>query len=116
MLGFVFHSLPHSSSSGREGLDALLATSAFTEDIKVFFIAGGVNQLRKGQQAETVLSKDYISAYRLLELYDIEQIYICEQSLNQYGLTLTDCVIEGELLSHHAITAELSQCSKVVSF
>ncbi|GAL38167.1 tRNA 5-methylaminomethyl-2-thiouridine synthase TusC [Vibrio maritimus] len=48
-LAFVFNSLPHASAAGREGLDALLATSAFTEDIKVFFVGDGVNQLRKGR-------------------------------------------------------------------
>jgi hypothetical protein len=32
-------------AAGREGLDALMATSAFTEDIGVFFIGDGVFQL-----------------------------------------------------------------------
>ncbi len=36
-VAFVFTSAPHGSASGREGLDALLATSALTEDIGVFF-------------------------------------------------------------------------------
>lgn len=116
MLGFVFRSLPHSTSSGREGLDALLAASAFTEEIKVFFIGDGVNQLRKGQQPDLVLSKDYVSAFRLLELYDIEQIYMCEQSLHKFGLSQDDCLIEGYSLSQDALVAELSQCSKLISF
>ena len=41
-LGFVFRSHPHTSAKGREGLDALLATSAYCEDIDVFFIGAGV--------------------------------------------------------------------------
>lgn len=32
----VFSQGPHGTSAGREGLDALLATSALTEDIGVF--------------------------------------------------------------------------------
>lgn len=41
-VAFVFSTVPHGSSSGREGLDALLATSALTEDLGVFFIGDGV--------------------------------------------------------------------------
>ncbi len=41
-VAFVFSTVPHGSASGREGLDALLATSALTEDLGVFFIGDGV--------------------------------------------------------------------------
>jgi sulfur relay (sulfurtransferase) complex TusBCD TusD component (DsrE family) len=54
--GFVFSSAPHGSASGREGLDALLATSALTEDIGVFFLGDGVFQLLAGQQPQAVLA------------------------------------------------------------
>ena len=51
-IAFVFTQGPHGTSAGREGLDALLATSALTEDIGVFFIADGVFQLMPAQQPE----------------------------------------------------------------
>lgn len=38
-VAFVFSTVPHGSASGREGLDALLATSALTEDLGVFLSA-----------------------------------------------------------------------------
>ncbi|MGM3213552.1 sulfurtransferase complex subunit TusC, partial [Klebsiella pneumoniae] len=44
-VAFVFTTAPHGSASGREGLDALLATSALTEEIGVFFLGDGVFQL-----------------------------------------------------------------------
>ncbi|TAT61990.1 sulfurtransferase TusC, partial [Enterobacter cloacae] len=34
-IAFVFTTAPHGNASGREGLDALLATSALTEEIGV---------------------------------------------------------------------------------
>lgn len=37
-LAFIFTQPPHTSSAGREGLDALLAASAFSEDIQVFLL------------------------------------------------------------------------------
>lgn len=38
-IAFVFSTAPHGSASGREGLDALLATSALTEALGVFFLS-----------------------------------------------------------------------------
>ena len=54
-VAFVFTSAPHGSASGREGLDALLATSALTEDIGVFFLGDGVFQLLAGQKPQAIL-------------------------------------------------------------
>lgn len=50
-IAFVFSTAPHGTAAGREGLDALLATSALTDDLAVFFIADGVFQLLSGQKA-----------------------------------------------------------------
>lgn len=51
-IAFVFTQGPHGNSAGREGLDALLATSALSEDLGVFFISDGVLQLLPQQQPE----------------------------------------------------------------
>ena len=77
-VAFVFTSAPHGSASGREGLDALLATSALTEDIGVFFLGDGVFQLLAGQQPQAILARDYIATFKVLPLYDIETFYVCD--------------------------------------
>lgn len=87
-VAFVFSSAPHGSASGREGLDALLATSALTEEIGVFFVGDGVFQLLPGQRPAAVLARDYISTFKLLSLYDIEQCWICAASARERGLNL----------------------------
>jgi sulfur relay protein TusC/DsrF len=51
-----FSSAPHGSAAGREGLDALLATSALSDEIGVFFVGDGVFQLLPGQQPSAVLA------------------------------------------------------------
>ncbi len=53
-IAFVFSTAPHGTAAGREGLDALLATSALTDDLAVFFIADGVFQLLSGQKPDAV--------------------------------------------------------------
>ncbi len=115
-LGFVFQSHPHTSSSGREGLDALLAASAFCEDIAVFFSGKGVTQLIDNQQPGAVLSRDYISAFKLLGLYDIEQVYVCQESLDKYGLKAEQLIIDVSAISSDVLATRLNSCQKVLTF
>lgn len=115
-LGFVFQSAPHGSSSGREGLDAVLATSAYSDDIQVFFIGDGVFQLLADQQPEQILCRDYIATFKMLALYDIEQVYVCRQSLAERGIDPAALLIENEVLPADALSAQLHQCQRVLSF
>lgn len=113
---FVFRSAPHVTSSGREGIDALLAASAYTENLSVVFMDEGVAQLIKDQDSSGILSKNYAPMFKLLELYDIEQIYICQDSLHKMGLEEKDLSIETQVLSRAEINQHLHASSKLLSF
>ncbi|MEH6533986.1 MAG: sulfurtransferase complex subunit TusC [Photobacterium frigidiphilum] len=115
-LGFVFRTAPHGVSNGREGLDAVLATSAYSEDLHLFFMDDGVFQLLKNQQPDRVLSRDYIATFKMLELYDIENIYVCQHSMDIRGLTKNDFIIEAITLDEIGIKTKLQHCHRVLSF
>lgn len=116
-VAFVFSTTPHGSASGREGLDALLATSALTEDIGVFFIGDGVFQILEGQQPGVILARDYIATFKLLELYDIEQCWLCAASLRERGLGEgARFVIEATPLEPDALRRELGNYDVVLRF
>ncbi|KDN29625.1 sulfur relay protein TusC [Vibrio fortis] len=115
-LGYVFNSFPHSTASGREGLDALLAASAYTEEISVFFVGNGVTQLLEQQQPGESLSRDYIAAFKLMELYDIEQVYVCEQSLQRFGLASEQLVIDTQVLAPSTMAQQFAQCDQILTF
>ena len=115
-LGFVFSSAPHGSSSGREGLDAVLATSAYSDDLNLFFIADGVFQLLKNQQPDQILCRDYIATFKMLELYDIEAVFVCRRSLAERGIDASDLLIGAEVLEPGEITARLKQCQRILSY
>ncbi len=115
-LTYLFRSAPHSSASGREGVDALLAASAYCEDISVLFIGDGVYQLLQGQQPNEILSKDYAPMLKLFDLYDIEQVYVCEASLRERGLAQSDLIIDAEKLDTQAMQTKLHQAGKLLSF
>lgn len=86
-VAFVFTSAPHGSSAGREGLDALLATSALSDDIGVFFIGDGIFQIVPNQLPDKILARDYIATFRVLPLYDIDQCYLCAESARARGFS-----------------------------
>lgn len=116
-VAFVFTSAPHGSASGREGLDALLATSALTEEIGVFFISDGVLQILAGQQPQKILARDYIATFKVLPLYDIESIWVCAESLKARGLAeSTPMVLEATALAPVALRNELSRYDTVLTF
>lgn len=115
-LGFVFGSAPHGTASGREGLDALLATSAYTDNIAVFFHGDGVLQLMKGQQPAVILSRDYSVTFKMLDLYDIENVYVCAQSLRERGLTEEGLVIAVTCCEQATFTQQLHACQRILTF
>lgn len=115
-LGFVFRQPPHGTTSGREGLDALLAASAYTEALDVFFIEDGVCQLLQQQQPDTILSRDYIATFKMLELYDIENIYVCGDSLLARGLSETDLLIDVTVCQRSDLVTKMHACRQLLTF
>ncbi|RNM02782.1 sulfurtransferase complex subunit TusC [Dickeya undicola] len=116
-VAFVFTQAPHGSSAGREGLDALLAMSALTEDIGVFFIADGVFQLLPNQRPDLILMRNYIATFGVLPLYDVECCYICETSARQRGLPAeTRWVLDVEPLAADALRATLNTYDTILTF
>ncbi|WP_392420914.1 sulfurtransferase complex subunit TusC [Edwardsiella piscicida] len=116
-LAFVFTQPPHTTSAGREGLDALLAASAFCEDIAVFFIGDAVFQLLPDQQPAAILARDYVATFGVMALYDIEQVYLCAASLAARGLSSdVRWIIPVEALAADALRARLDECDVILTF
>ena len=115
-LTFVFRTLPHGRNSGREGVDALLAASAYYEDISVLFIGDGVAQLLASQNTSDILSKDYAPMFKLFDLYDIENVFICEDSLLERGLKDAELIIDASRLSRKQMIDKLNSAGKALTF
>ncbi|WP_436877327.1 sulfurtransferase complex subunit TusC [Siccibacter turicensis] len=115
-VAWVFTSAPHGSSAGREGLDALLAASALSEEMGVFFIGDGVLQLLPEQQPAKILARDYIATFRVLSLYDIDRIWVCARSLRERGLTSPTLVLEADIAEPDAWRARLNDYDVVLTF
>lgn len=116
-VAFVFTHGPHGTASGREGLDALLATSALNQDVGVFFISDGVLQLLLEQKPEKILARNYISTFGVLPLYDVHQCFLCLTSLQERGLSQTrDWVINGKVLEPDKLRCSLLGYDVIITF
>ena len=117
-LAFLFRTAPHGNAISREGLDALLAATAFCdeEEIGIFFVDDGVLNLLDGQNPELLLQKDFIRTFKLLDLYDIEQRFVCTDSLDQYNLNTEQLIISAEKIDRTSLINKLSQAEKVFTF
>ncbi|EFE97357.1 sulfurtransferase complex subunit TusC [Serratia odorifera] len=116
-VAFVFTQGPHGSAAGREGLDALLATSALSEELGVFFVGDGVLQLLPGQQPEKILARNYIATFGVLPLYDVDRCYLCAASLQQRGFTQIDGgVLDAEVLAPDVLRQRLADYDVVLTF
>ncbi|HBV40841.1 MAG TPA: sulfurtransferase complex subunit TusC [Erwinia sp.] len=116
-IAFVFSQAPHGSSAGREGLDAVMAVSALSEDVALFFISDGVTQLLGDQQPEKVLARNYIATFGVLPLYDVENFYACSASLAERGLDAAALkALPVTVLAPPALRAELEKYDQIISF
>lgn len=118
-LAILFTQPPFGKSTTREGLDALLAATAFCEENEIFigFIDDGVFNLLKGQQPEYILQKDHISTFKLIDLYDLSECFVCQQSIQARHLAASDLILENfKFCSKGDIFQHLSNAEKILTF
>ncbi|MGY5450792.1 sulfurtransferase complex subunit TusC [Agarivorans sp. MS3-6] len=115
-LVFVFSAAPHSSASARESLDAALAASAVSDDIVIYFYGDGVLQLLDKQQPADILQRHVLPTYGLLELYDVEELYVDPQSLIERGLTADQLAISVNPLSRDDFFSKYGHAHAIIRF
>ena len=102
---FVNRKAPYGTIYALEGLEVVLISAAFDQDVSLAFVDDGVYQLLKGQQTKGIESKNFSPAYRALEGYDIEKLYVEREALEGRGLTEQDLLVDVQVMS----SAELSE-------
>ncbi len=80
-LAIINSKAPFSSNHGKDALDIALIFASFEQKVSLFFQGDGVYQLIADQDGKLVSIKDYLKTFSAFEFYDIEDIYVCQQSL-----------------------------------
>jgi len=87
---YVNRKAPHGSIYALESLEVVLIGAAFEQDVTLAFVDDGVYQLVKDQDTSAIGTKNFSPTYRALGDYDINQIYVEQESLELRGLSKDD--------------------------
>lgn len=90
---FISRAAPYGSARARNCLDMALAAAVFEQPVNYIFLGDGVYQLLQGQQGDAIGSKTIGKTLAALELYGIEKVHVCQQSLRQRHLKPDDLII-----------------------
>lgn len=71
--------------AGKEALDLSLIFGSYEQNVRILFAFEGVTQALAHQNPEAIGQKDYLSTIKLLDIYDIEQLYVCADSIENLG-------------------------------
>lgn len=107
---------PYGSIYALESLEVVLIGAAFDQDVSMVFMDDGVYQIKKGQDTAAVGMKNFSPAYRALEMYDVEKLYVERESLQVRGLGEGDLVVPVEIMSAQAIGELMAEQDVILDF
>jgi len=113
---FVNRKAPYGTIYALEGLEVVLISAAFDQDVSMAFLDDGVYQLVKGQHTKALAVKNFSPTYRALEGYDIEKLYVERESLEMRGLNADDLLVPVEVLSSAAMGDLMKTQDVVIGF
>lgn len=77
--------IPFADNTAKDSLDIALIFGSYEQPISLFFHDDAVWQLIS-QTPSMISQKDFLKTFSAFELYDIENVYICQRSLNERNL------------------------------
>jgi tRNA 2-thiouridine synthesizing protein C len=87
---YVNRKAPYGTIYAWEALEVVLIGAAFEQDVSLAFIDDGVYELMAGQDTTAAGFKNFSPTYAALGDYEVTQIYVEKESLEERGLTLDD--------------------------
>lgn len=113
---FVNRKAPYGTVYALEALEVVLISAAFDQDVSMVFVDDGIYELVKGQNTKATGMKNFSPAYRALEGYDIEKLYVDGESLEARGLTTENLLVPVEVLNTAQMAELMDQQDVVISF
>ena len=113
---YVNRKAPYGTIYALEGLEVVLISAAFDQDVSLAFLDDGVYQLVKGQQTKGIDVKNFSPTYRALEGYDIEKLYVERESLEARGLSEDQLIVPVEVMSGAELVKRMEEQDVVIAF
>ena len=113
---FVNRKAPYGTIYALEGLEVVLISAAFDQDVSLAFLDDGVYQLLKGQQTKALEVKNFSPTYRALEGYDVEKLYVERESLEARGIREDQLLVPVQVVSAKEMAELMEQQDVIIGF
>lgn len=107
---------PYGSSLARDGLDYILTSAAYDQDITILFLGDGVWQLLKQQNGKSIYAKTHSASLEVLPMYDIESLYVLADDLAARQLGLNDLIPGVEIIEKDEFHQIMNTQDSVIGF
>jgi tRNA 2-thiouridine synthesizing protein C len=112
---FVLRKPAHSGAYLQEMLDVILITAAFDQSVTLLWLDDAVFQLKNQQQPEYTGLKDTAAMLQSLALYDVSDLYIETESLQERGLTVDSLTLPVQTLARCTISEFMQSFDVILS-
>lgn len=112
----IFRKPPVGTSWAREGMDLAMVSAAFGQKVSLLFMGDGVFQLTQNQQPDVVEQKGTQAMMQALPMYDIDQVFVHEDSLELRGMDKDTLNIPCQSIGSKALPGLLQQHKQVFNF
>ncbi|PPC90231.1 MAG: sulfurtransferase complex subunit TusC [Methylobacter sp.] len=112
---FMFNNPPYSGIYAQEMLDIVLTAAAFDQKVTLLLLDDGVFQLKRGQQPEQYRLKDTSALFRALEVYDVNEIYVEQESLRERNLSADNLVLPVKTVARDRVSGFIANFDVVFS-
>ncbi|MDO6692621.1 sulfurtransferase complex subunit TusC [Aliiglaciecola sp. 3_MG-2023] len=114
-LAIINQSTPMANHAGQESVDLVLASASFGQNVSVFFVDDGVFQLLNSQNPGEVEHKHFAKSFGAFEFYDVENIFVCKESLHTRGLKKAQLNVSCQLLTPSELNAQLLKSDNTIT-
>lgn len=102
--------------SAKDALDTALIYASFEQPISLFYQGEGVRQLVNNQDLTTIHVKDFLKTMSAFSFYDIENIYVCENSLKSRLLATNFHIENVQVLTPNEFANKLHEHQVILRF
>jgi tRNA 2-thiouridine synthesizing protein C len=107
---------PYGNTLAKDAIDIALATAAYDQDLHIVFIGDGVWQLHPNQNSEHIQSKNQQKLLSALPLYDINNLYVDAEALQQRNLGNCPLILDAKPLNSKALSALFDDADVILNF
>jgi tRNA 2-thiouridine synthesizing protein C len=105
---------PHNGGYAAEMLDIALIAASFDQQVHLAFLDDGVFQLVRGQRPDAIGRRDFAAQFFDLAEYDIDQVWVERESLDERGLSEEALMIPATVVPRTELVALMSEADVVI--